>query len=1649
MNRIRAASVLLAAIFALHSGARADLIEIRPGDHVAIIGNTLADRMQHDGWLEALLQARFPDHRLVIRNLGFSGDEIRTRLRSADFGTPDEWLARVEADVILAFFGSNESYAGAAGLEGFKKDLDGFLKHTLAQRYNGKSAPRVVLFSPLAQEPPDGRDLPDPSANNARFKLYTAGMAEVAQANRVAFVDLFAGAGGRTNMSGPLTINGIHRNERGNYNLAGLIDSDLFERRFRPDHARLGKIRQAVLEKNNTWFNRYRTVDGYSIYGGRADLSFVGGQTNRVVAQREMEILDVMTANRDRRVWAVAQGEDLKVDDSNVPPLIPVVTNKPGPGPDGEHHFLGGEEAIGQMTPGKGLKVNLFASEEKFPDLIKPVQMAFDARGRLWVATWESYPHWKPGDSMDDRLLILEDTDGDGVADKRTVFADRLHCPTGFEFANGGVLVAQAPDLMFLKDIDGDGVADLRERVLSGLDSADTHHTSNSFQLDPGGALYFQEGTFHQTQVETPYGPPVRNSNAGVFRYEPKSQRFEVYVSYGFANPHGHAFDRWGQDIIVDGTGAVPYHGTLFSGHVDYPNKHATPPQVYRQRTRPCSGVEILTSRHFPEEFQGNLLVANVIGFQGILRYKVEDKGASLAGTELEPILSSRDPNFRPADIEVGPDGAVYFLDWQNPIIGHMQHNLRDPGRDRIHGRVYRVTHEGRPLSQPAAIAGAPVARLLDLLKDPEDRVRYRAKVELGARDGKEVIAAVKRWADRLDEADPNFEHRMMEALWVHQYHDVVDVRLLDRMLASPDFHARAAAVRVLCAWRDRVPDALDSLYQKAADPSARVRLEAVRAASFFPVPEAVEVALISAGHPTDEYLEYTRAETMKTLEPYWRKAVAEGRPILTYSEAGARFFLGRLGTDELLKMTRTRGVDLELLRRKGVRDEARREALVDLAKIKGQPEIKVLMDAIRALDDGPGEGAEEVAFDLARLLTAWPPAELAGSRPEFETMASAARKPIIRQVGFLAMIAADGNPDHAWALASKSLASLRDLVDAMPAIRDPGVRAALYNRVLPLLEGLPEGLKGGSKGSRGSEGRYVRIELKGRRTLTLAEVEVVVDGRNVAPAGKASQVNTAHGGPASRGIDGNKDGSYRSGGQTHTEEDTPDPWWEVDLGSECPIDSIAVYTRTEGEFYRRLDPYTIQVLDARRNVVFRAADRKAPRVMETVEVGGTGPEGAVRRSAMIALTSVRGREAETFRALARFVRGEGSDRTAAIRAIGRIPADHWPVDEAGPTLDSLIAHARTIPAADRTSDPAVAALQLGDALAGLLPPDRAARARRELGDLGVRVIRLGTVTDQMLFDRDRIVAQAGRPVEVAFENGDIMPHNFVVVRPGSLEEVGQLGESSATQPGALGRDYVPQSDKVLAASRLLAPREAQKVAFTAPSKPGVYPYVCTYPGHWRRMYGAFYVVEDLAAYLADPQGYLAGHPLPILDALLKDNRPRKEWTFDDLASKVDALDRGRSFAVGRRMFEVASCASCHRLNDVGEPIGPDLARLDPKLARGEILRGILDPSARVDDRYRTHVLATRSGRVVTGMILEEGPTKVKVIENPLARSAPVVLDRGEIEQRSVSPASIMPKGLLDKLTREEVLDLVAYIVARGDARSPLFQGGHDHARGH
>lgn len=871
--------LVLSFALVLPNRAASAALELKPGDHLALIGNALADRMQHDGWLETLIVAKFPKDDLVFRNLAVAGDEVVVRHRSENFGSPDSWMTKTKADVIFAFFGFNEAFKGEAGLDQFKQDLDKFVKDTQARNYSGKGAPRLVLFSPIANEKLNDPNMPDPAANNANLQKYTIAMAEVAKANDVLFVDLFAMSQKlyveMAKHGQALTFNTLHLTEAGDRVLAPEIFQALFN--AKPPMGNLEKLRAAVNDKNAEWHARYRTVDGYNVYGGRSKLEFpVAGKdspkiTNFDVMQDEMSQRDVKTANRDRRVWAVAKGGDLKVDDSNLPPVKTLQSNKPDVAP-----FLSGEAAIKHMTVAKGCKVTLFASEEQFPELVSPVQMAFDTKGRLWVAAWPSYPERTPTSTVGDKLLVFEDTNGDGKADKVTTFLDDLNCPTGFQFYKDGVLVMQAPDLWFVRDTNGDGKADWKERVLMGMDSADSHHTANSMVLDPGGATYLSDGVFHRTQVETAIGP-VRNTDGGIYRFEPRTGKFERYVAYNFMNPHGRVFDYWGTDIITDATGNENFFAPAFSGHIDYPARHATMQQFWKRPSRPCAGAGIITSRHFPEEFQGNFLNCNVIGFQGIFRVKVTGEGSGLKGETIEDLVkgdNDKIPNFRPSAVGVAPDGSIYFCDWAKELIGHMQHHIRDPNRDKSHGRIYRVTYEGRPLLKPAKVDGQSVAELLDLLKEPENDVRTRAKIELSKHDSAKVIAGVKKWTTKLDPKDKDYEHNMTEALWVHQWHNVVDEELLKRILRSPDHNARAAATRVLCCWRDRVKDPLALLEVQVKDEHPRVRLEAVRACSFFKIPKAAEVALAvldkeADPNKPDYYIKYCLDETMKQLDKY------------------------------------------------------------------------------------------------------------------------------------------------------------------------------------------------------------------------------------------------------------------------------------------------------------------------------------------------------------------------------------------------------------------------------------------------------------------------------------------------------------------------------------------------------------------------------------------------------------------------------------------------------------------------------------------------------------------------------------------------------------------------------------------------------------
>ncbi|MCB1209525.1 MAG: c-type cytochrome, partial [Verrucomicrobiales bacterium] len=447
--------------------------------------------------------------------------------------------------------------------------------------------------------------------------------------------------------------------------------------------------------------------------------------------------------------------------------------------------------------------------------------------------------------------------------DKETVFADKLHLPIGFEFAPEGVYLSQEPNLELMRDDNGDDKADSREIILGGFDTHDTHHAIGAYTADPSGAFIMCEGVFLHSNIETPYGP-VRCVDGGFFRYSPQRGMLERTAQLQIPNPWGAVFDRWGQDFFLHTSGTSVNWMLPVEVKPAFGSKTPSTPDLVPkgESVRPTSGLEIVSSRHFPDEVQGDLILCNAIGFLGIKQHQIQDDGTGWKTTFRQNLLQSSDGNFRPVDLEFAPDGSLYVIDWHNVLIGHMQHNARDPLRDHVHGRIYRITYPSRPLVKPAEVAGASIETLLNNLTLPELRTRYRTRRELRGRDPKEVLPAVKAWA-----ATQTDVHAKLEALWTTWGLNQADEGLLREMLASSDFHARAAAVRVLRYNTHRIADHVALLEKAAADEEGRVRLEAVVAASWLPDTEAAKkIVAIASSKPLDVWSEGAAKTAMDRL---------------------------------------------------------------------------------------------------------------------------------------------------------------------------------------------------------------------------------------------------------------------------------------------------------------------------------------------------------------------------------------------------------------------------------------------------------------------------------------------------------------------------------------------------------------------------------------------------------------------------------------------------------------------------------------------------------------------------------------------------------------------------------------------------------------
>ncbi len=869
-------------------------LEFIAHERIALVGNSLAERMNLYGYFESLLHSRFPQQELVFRNFGYPADEVGNRQRSNDYTSLDDPLQAFGPDTFLCFFGYNESFAGPAGINKFKADYDKFLAE-LARKYprdDSGAVPRFVLVSPIAVEPTGDPLYPNARAQNANLKLYAQAAAEVAQKHNLAYVDLFTPTAKYLGKQSRLhfTINGFQLNEGGDRLVGQLLDRALFESRNLTDldSPAFQRLRAAVNDKSWVHHQDYRMVNGWYVYGGRRTF-------DHETFPREFLKIRAMADARDHYVWNLAQGrEATPPDDRKTGELFTPQTrfgmnaySEPK-----ELHYLTPEESIATMKVPDGFEITLFASEREFPELAKPVQLNFDDKGRLWVSCMPTYPQWKPGDSPpNDRLLILEDTKGAGKADKCTVFYSQLQCPVGFEFWHGGVLVASQPHILFLQDTNHDDHADVVEQWSDGFGSDDTHQSVNAWQWSPGGRLNLLEGVNMSTTVETPWGPFRNKNTPGDYVLDPRTWKVRHYVTPGYGNPWCYVYDGWGQGIVGDGTTAQQHWDSPLSGE-QFDGRRGLRTVFDYEGMRPVVGSEWLFSRQFPDNVQGQFIDACVINMNGMPRFEIHDDGSGYSGKRLKKIVKdeqghprevpddfivSTDRNFRPVNPQIGPDGALYFGDWCNALIGHMQYSQRDPSRDHTRGRIYRMVYKGKPLLKPVTQFGKSELELLDQLKTYELRVRYRARRELFDRPDAKVVSAVKTWTARLDPNDRDYERLLLEGLWAEQSHHQVDLKLLKKLLRAKHGEARAGATRVLADEWERIPNAMELIKPQVTDEFPRTRLEAVRALSFVHTPEAVETALLAAKLPMDYWLDYTVDMTVGALEPAWRDALKAG----------------------------------------------------------------------------------------------------------------------------------------------------------------------------------------------------------------------------------------------------------------------------------------------------------------------------------------------------------------------------------------------------------------------------------------------------------------------------------------------------------------------------------------------------------------------------------------------------------------------------------------------------------------------------------------------------------------------------------------------------------------------------------------------------
>ncbi|QDT46032.1 Cytochrome c [Symmachiella dynata] len=501
------------------------------------------------------------------------------------------------------------------------------------------------------------------------------------------------------------------------------------------------------------------------------------------------------------------------------PPIIPRRQDKP-PGPP-----LSPQDAIAKMTVPEGFTVELVASE---PDIINPVAMTFDERGRIWITESVEYPRSSPGKGRD-RIKVLEDTDGDGRVDKTTVFADGLNIPSGIAVGYGGVWVANAPDILFLRDTDGDLKADTTEVVVTGFGRDDTHELPNSLTWGPDGYLYGLNGVFNHSHVRQ--NGKEFEFTCALFRINPRTREFELFCE-GTSNPWGVTWDEEGSAFIsacvIDHLWHLTETGYYHRQGGPYPPftwKLQSIVKHKHQKAAYC-GIHYFDSDAYPPEYRNRLYMGNIHG--GCLNVDVlERKGSTYFATPRPDFLTANDVWFMPVAQKTGPDGCLYVLDWYDRYHCYQDARRDTPGVDRLKGRLYRIRYKNTPRAETFDMASESGDELIERLSGPNDYFRGVAQRLLAERNDTTTNHKLQELCLNNDAPRKTRLH----ALWALIGTGALEEPFHRRLLEHDDATFRAWGVRAAGNYGD-VSDEIDQrIAALASDDSPDVQLQVAIAA--------------------------------------------------------------------------------------------------------------------------------------------------------------------------------------------------------------------------------------------------------------------------------------------------------------------------------------------------------------------------------------------------------------------------------------------------------------------------------------------------------------------------------------------------------------------------------------------------------------------------------------------------------------------------------------------------------------------------------------------------------------------------------------------------------------------------------------------------